>query len=104
MLQQFIHYGIHFLGPVIIALIFFKNYWKQAAFFMLLGNLIDLDHLFADPIFDPNRCSINFHPLHSYYAVAVYAILLFPKSSRIIAIGLLLHIVADSLDCFLSQL
>ena len=37
--------------------------------------LIDLDHLLATPIFDPARCSIGFHPLHSYYAIGVYFIL-----------------------------
>ncbi len=63
--------------------------------------LIDLDHLLATPVFDPNRCSINFHPLHSYYAIACYFILLIPKKSRILAIGLLIHLIADSIDCYL---
>ena len=28
---------------------------------MLTTMLIDLDHLLANPVFDPDRCSINFH-------------------------------------------
>jgi hypothetical protein len=61
--------------------------------------LVDLDHLLANPIFDPNRCSIGFHFLHSYYAILIYVtLLLFPKS-RIVAIGLLLHMLTDYLDC-----
>ncbi len=68
---------------------------------MLSAFLIDLDHLLATPIFDANRCSINFHPLHSYYAIALYIILLIPKATRIIAIGLLAHIIADGADCLL---
>lgn len=63
--------------------------------------LIDLDHLLANPIFQPNRCSIGYHPLHSYYAIIVYFLLLFyPKQTvKIIALGLLLHIFTDLLDC-----
>lgn len=63
--------------------------------------IIDLDHLLANPIYDPERCSINFHPLHSYYAISVYILMLIPRKVRVIAIGLLLHIVADWIDCFL---
>lgn len=63
--------------------------------------LVDLDHLLASPIFDPNRCSVGFHPLHSYYAIAVYFIGSLYKTTRIIAIGLLLHMFADYVDCFL---
>lgn len=66
---------------------------------MILTMLIDLDHLLANPMYDPNRCSIHFHPLHTYYAIGIYLILLIPKKTRIIAIGLLIHMFADSIDC-----
>ena len=101
MLQSIIHYGIHFLGPLIVALVFFKSKWKIAFLIMISTMLIDLDHLLASPIFDPNRCSINFHPLHSYYAITLYFIISLFKQLRIIGIGLLLHILADSADCLL---
>ncbi len=68
---------------------------------LLAAILIDADHVFADPIFDPNRCSINFHPLHSYWAIAVYVLLLGFKKTRIFGIGLLIHIIADLTDCYL---
>ena len=68
---------------------------------MILGMLIDLDHLLATPIFSPNRCSINFHPLHSYWAIAIYFILLIPKKTRLIGLGLVIHILADTVDCWL---
>ena len=94
-----IHYGMHYLMPFFIALLFFrKNFWK-ASFLMLAANLIDLDHLLADPVFDPNRCSIGYHILHSYAALVIYAILLIIPKLRIVAIGLLLHIFTDALDC-----
>ena len=94
-----IHYGLHYLVPGLIAFIFFRQYWKKAWILLLLTMFIDLDHLLATPIFDPNRCSINFHPLHTYYAAAFYVVLLFFKKTRIIAIGLLLHLLTDWLDC-----
>lgn len=104
MMQFLVHYGIHFIVPLVIALLFFKSHWKKAFLIMLLGYLIDLDHLLATPIFDSNRCSINFHPLHSYYAIAIYLILVLPKKTRLIGLGLVIHILADSADCYLMQL
>lgn len=103
MLQTFAHYGIHFLLPLVVALLFFKSNWKMAYLIMILGMLIDLDHLLANPIFDPNRCSINFHPLHSYYAMTVYVVLTFFKKTRLIGLGLCIHIVADLVDCALMN-
>lgn len=101
MLQSIVHYGIHFGLPMAIALLFFKSKWKVAFLIMISTMLIDLDHVLATPIFDPNRCSINFHPLHSYYAIAVYFVMLFIKKTRLFGIGLLIHIVADSVDCWM---
>jgi hypothetical protein len=101
MLQQFVHYGIHFILPFIIALVFYKPQWKIAYLILISAMLIDLDHLLTTPIFDPNRCSINFHPLHSYIAIGIYFLLLLPKKTRVLALGLLIHILADAADCFL---
>lgn len=99
MLQTFTHYGCHILIPLFVAIIWFKPNWKVAFLIMFSGMLIDLDHLLANPIFDPNRCSINYHPLHSYYALAVYIILLFPKKTRLLGLGLVIHLIADAVDC-----
>lgn len=63
--------------------------------------LVDLDHLLATPIFDSNRCSIGFHPLHSNLAIVIYLIAAIIKKTRIITIGLLLHMLADFVDCYL---
>lgn len=70
---------------------------------MLATMLVDLDHLFATPIFDPTRCSIGFHPLHSYIAISCYPILLFFKNARVIGVGLLFHMFTDFIDCLLSN-
>lgn len=99
MLQTLVHYTLHLLVPGLIAYFFFRKEWKKAWFIMLATMLVDLDHLFATPIFDPGRCSINFHPLHTYWAMAVYVVLLFFKKTRIIAVGLLFHMLTDFIDC-----
>lgn len=101
MIQAIIHYGIHFIGPLLIALLFYKIQWKKAYGLMLLGLLIDLDHLLATPVFEAGRCSINFHPLHSYYAIAVYVLVTFFKKTRLLGLGLCIHILADTVDCLL---
>lgn len=101
MMQILIHYGLHILLPLFVALKFYPKKAVIAYLIMIAGMAIDLDHLFANPIFDPNRCSIGFHPLHSYWAIAVYVILLIPKKTRLIALGLVCHIIADTADCLL---
>lgn len=101
MLQTFAHYGCHFLLPLVVALLFFKTHWKYAYLVMIAGMLIDLDHLLATPIFDPDRCSIGFHPLHGSFAILFYFFLCFPKKSRWVGLGLVIHIIADVVDCSL---
>lgn len=100
-IKPVIHYGLHLLLPLAIALFFYRKFWLKAYGIMLLGFLIDLDHLLASPIFQSNRCSINFHPLHSYFAIVIYVIMLVPNKTRLIALGLLAHIAADIADCIL---
>ncbi|MEO2052254.1 MAG: DUF6122 family protein [Allomuricauda sp.] len=101
MLRHLLHYGIHFLVPIVIAFYFFRNDWRKVALILLAGILIDLDHLFATPLFDPGRCSIGYHPLHTYWAIMAYTLLPFFKPTRILGLALLLHIFADLLDCLL---
>jgi hypothetical protein len=98
-----IHYGLHLVLPFGIARVLWPLHWQRAGLLMVSTMLIDLDHLFADPIFDPNRCSIGFHPLHSSWAAAVYVALLAVPSWRwqALAAGCLWHLAVDALDCVL---
>ena len=77
-----LHYSLHLIFPGLIAWVFFKKKWKSAWVIMIATMVIDLDHLVANPIFDPNRCGIGFHPLHSYYAISFYFLMLFIKNDR----------------------
>ena len=82
---------------------FFKDNWKEAFVIMLLTMLIDLDHLVASPIFDANRCSIGYHPLHTVHASIFYLALLFSPSWKLkaVSIGCLWHLSTDYIDCLL---
>ena len=104
MTQIFIHYSLHFIFPLVVAFVFFSKDWKTVYLIMLLTMIVDLDHLLASPIYQANRCSINFHPLHTYYAMVVYIIMIFfPKPLNIIGIGLLLHMLTDWIDCLMQN-
>ncbi len=98
-MQTILHYFLHLGAPLLIAYFFYKDNWLKVYGVFILSMAVDLDHLLATPIFNPNRCSINFHPLHSYYAILAYCLLLFPKKTRIIALALLFHMLTDWIDC-----
>ena len=103
-MQTFIHYFLHIIFPLFIALLFFRNEWKKTYLILIATMLVDLDHLLANPIFQADRCSINFHPLHSYYAMIVYiAMLFFRKPFYLLGIGLLFHMLTDYIDCLMSN-
>ena len=95
------HIILHFLVPFLVAFVFFRGNLKAAYLIMIATMLVDLDHLLATPIYDPDRCSIGFHPLHSYIAIAIYSVMAFIPASRYIGIGLLIHMALDGLDCLI---
>lgn len=70
---------------------------------LLAGWLIDIDHLLATPIYAPNRCSLEVHPLHGTWATLLYIALLAPSRTRVLAVGLLIHIGLDAIDCALMR-
>lgn len=94
-----IHMLLHVLVPGMAARLGFAAHWKKAWAIMFATMLVDLDHLWANPLYDPERCSIGFHPLHSYPAIAMYGVALAVPKLRLLAIGLLIHMFLDSTDC-----
>ncbi len=118
-MQAVVHYSLHFLVPGLIAWVFFRSTWKKAWMVMVLTMLVDIDHVFAcrqfldaagwaglvhildcPELFVADRCSIGFHPLHSYGAIGVYMLMLFFSRLRMVATGLLFHMATDFQDCF----
>lgn len=94
-----IHLFLHFAVPALVALAFYRQRFLSAWLVMVATMAVDLDHLLADPFFDPNRCSIGFHPFHSYPAIGAYALMTIPSGLRLIGLGLLIHMVLDGTDC-----
>lgn len=113
-----IHIALHFIVPLLVATTFYSRRWQSAVLIMIGTMLVDIDHLLADPVYDPERCSIGFHPLHTLPAIAIYAVLFvlpmfwrrkgaaegLQPSARIIhlvGLGLLIHMALDWVDCFI---
>lgn len=94
-----IHIALHFLVPALMARIFFPRRWVNAYLIMAATILVDLDHLVANPIYNPDRCSIGFHPLHQPWFVALYLMLCFVPKTRLIGLGLIVHMSLDAIDC-----
>jgi hypothetical protein len=99
MLTAVIHLVLHAVVPGAVAWFFFRKQWRRAWLIMLATMLVDLDHVFADPIYDPNRCGIGFHPLHTAPAIALYAVLAILPPTRLIGVGLVVHMTLDLVDC-----
>jgi hypothetical protein len=100
MIRPILHIVLHFIVPILVARRFYKTRWQWAYVIMMATMIVDLDHLLAQPIYDPNRCGIGFHPLHSYPAIAAYALALAVPRLRLVAIGLLIHMGLDWSDCW----
>lgn len=113
-----LHIILHFLIPLGVALLLYRRYWPQATGILVTTMLVDLDHLLADPIYDPERCSIGFHLLHTTPAIILYGFMfiipLILKSKdrtlnhqsglgviHLVGLGLLIHMVLDGADCLL---
>lgn len=94
-----VHLLLHLLVPALVAVIWYPKRRFRAWIALLAGWLIDLDHLLADPVYLPGRCSIGFHPLHTAPAILVYGGLVVPRRTRLFGIGLLIHIGLDAIDC-----
>lgn len=99
MLRANVHLILHAIVPAIVAAIWFRDTWLKAWLTLMATMLVDLDHLLADPVYDPGRCSIGFHPLHSYPAIAAYALAAISPRLRLVALGLIIHMALDASDC-----
>lgn len=98
-LRPFVHLLLHVAAPAIVARIAYRKRFRRAWLIMVATMLVDLDHVLADPLYDPDRCSIGFHPLHQYPVIAIYALAAWWPRTRLIGIGLLLHMFLDGVDC-----
>lgn len=111
-----IHIALHFVVPLVVAAVFYRKIFQRAFLTFIATMLVDVDHLLADPIYDPARCSIGFHPLHSEIAILIYVVCFalpvvrrskatgHPREKalewlHVISLGLLIHMALDGIDC-----
>ena len=102
-LRALLHLLLHAAVPALVAWLFYRDRVKSIGFrrawgLLLLGWLIDIDHLLADPIYAPGRCSIGFHPLHTAPAIGVYGALVVGRRTRLVGIGLVSLMGLEALD------
>lgn len=122
-----VHLALHFVLPLLVALVFYRTTWRHSWLLLVSTMLVDIDHLLATPIYDPARCSIGFHPLHTAVPIAVYVVLfalpllawLWDKAApreraeadrskkpivqtlHLVGLGLIIHMALDWSDCVL---
>lgn len=111
-----LHLLLHAVVPLLIALSLSRKEWLKTWLILMATMLVDLDHLLASPIYDPNRCSIGFHPMHQWFAILLYGLLcVLPtrqwahfsnpclnsilRNLRWVGLGLIIHMALDSIDC-----
>lgn len=111
-----IHVALHFVAPLLVAFALYRSRWRHASLIMIATMVVDADHLLADPVYDPHRCSIGFHSLHTMPAIVLYAAMFLGPlisggagkdpdrhpAARILhlaGLGLLIHMALDWVDC-----
>ena len=106
MIRAGLHILSHFLVPAAVApglKRWLYPEWATWKVWAVLSAtiLVDLDHLLATPIYQADRCSLTTHPLHAPLAIVIYAMAtVFPRT-RLVAIGLLIHMGLDGIDCLM---
>lgn len=98
-LRPAIHIVLHLAVPGLVARLGWRRQTCRAWAVMVATMVVDLDHLLAEPLYDPSRCSLGFHPLHSWPALAVYGLMTCWRPTRLIGAGLVVHMVLDGIDC-----
>ena len=97
--HQITHLSGHLILPLALAYVGYTPTWQKTSTILLSTNIVDIDHLIADPIYDSDRCSLGYHPLHSIPAIGVYSGMLFNENTQQIGVGLLTHMAVDYIDC-----
>ena len=111
-----LHIASHFAVPALVALVFYRRHWRRVALILIATMVVDLDHVLAVPIYDPERCSLGLHPLHTAPAIALYSVLFAlpmvlarrpdapdprpaARTLSLVGLGLLIHMALDGSDC-----
>ncbi len=102
-LAAILHLVLHIVVPLLLALVVDRKRWWRLWLVMMLTMAVDLDHLLAVPLYDPDRCSIVAHPLHRWFVWPLYGLLALLPPTRWWGVGLLIHMALDASDCVRQQ-
>ena len=94
-----VHLLLHAVAPALVARLVWGEAWLRAWLVMSATMLVDLDHFFSSTVYDANRCSIGFHPLHSGPVPIVWLAAACWRPTRLVGVGLVIHMILDGLDC-----
>ena len=81
---------------LLVTYIIFNSYPEDVLNECLFVNMVDLDHLLADPIYDKTRNSFKTHPLHVYWYGVLVLASLFLSSQAVLS--LMIHYFMDCID------
>lgn len=98
-----LHLVLHVVVPALVALAFYRDRWRRAFLILMATMVVDADHLLADPVYDPDRCSIGFHPLHTAPAILLWLGMTAYRPTRLVGLGLSLHMGLDLSDCAVQR-
>ena len=99
MIRPVVHLLLHIAVPAAVARVAWRERFLKTWLVLVATMIVDVDHLLADPVYDPTRCSIGFHPLHQPAAIALYVLAAAWPRTRVVGIGLLIHMLLDGIDC-----
>jgi len=94
-----VHLGVNYIVYLMLGYIGIQTTSLDIVL-VLAANLIDLDHLLARPIFDPDRDSFKSHLLHKNWKpiLLLCIFMLFYRPLVFLSIGIMIHYLLDILD------
>jgi hypothetical protein len=97
--RPIVHIALHLIVPALLARRLAPEHPVRAWLIMVATMAVDLDHLWADPIYDPDRCSLGFHFMHTWPMMPASILLAVWPLTRLVGVGLLIHMGLDGIDC-----
>ena len=91
-----VHFGVNLIVYFILSLFLPIQFLIINCFYLLLAELIDIDHLFSKPIYHPRRNPFKTHFLHkNWRLISTISMLLFLSPIYFLGIGLISHLFID---------
>jgi len=93
-----IHFGFNTLVYYAVSLVSPIEFMVINLFYIALAELIDLDHLFSKPIYDPKRNSFKTHFFHRKWRYVILFSVITMYWTPFFSLALLSHLLLDYID------